>query len=319
MVQEITLLPNNPLVSIVVITYNSVQYVLETLGSAKAQTYRNIELIITDDYSTDNTVEVCRIWINENKNRFVRAEIITAVKNSGISANCNRGAKKADGIWIKIIAGDDILVPDCIENFMNFSKAFPLAEVIISKQQSFITSNGIKEFINIRPELDTDNKLFYEENALPETQYSYLLERKVLIAGPAYIINKSLLAANNYFNERYKLFEDYPLFLKILESGHRVYFLDKVTVEYRLHKDAISRSGIDSKIYPDYYKDWFSFLLRYNLKRLKLLYKVNLLLEYLIYRTIVLTGNKGIVLMYLNDNFKKFLPVHLVEYFKRSR
>ena len=60
----------NPLVSIIVITYNSSKYVLETLESAKAQTYQNIELIVTDDCSNDNTVEICRKWIEENKERF---------------------------------------------------------------------------------------------------------------------------------------------------------------------------------------------------------------------------------------------------------
>jgi alpha-1,3-rhamnosyltransferase len=52
-----------PLVSVVIITYNSSKYVLETLESAKAQTYQNIELIVSDDCSTDDTVEKCREWI----------------------------------------------------------------------------------------------------------------------------------------------------------------------------------------------------------------------------------------------------------------
>jgi glycosyltransferase involved in cell wall biosynthesis len=319
MVQERILLSNTPLVSIVVITYNSAQYVLETLESTKAQTYRNIELIITDDYSTDNTIEVCRIWINENKNGFVRAEIITAIKNSGISANCNRGAKKAEGKWIKFIAGDDILLPDCVQNFINFTYSCPSAEVIISKQQSFNKLNGVKVFVNIRPQINDSNKLFYKESADINTQYYYLLNRKVLIAGPAYIIKRDLLSTLDYFNEQYRLLEDYPLFLKILEKGNQIYFLDKVTVEYRLHENAVSQTDMNGKIYPEYYKDWFSFLMHYNLKRLKLLYKVDLLLEYSLYKAIMITGNKGIVLRYLNDNFKKFLPVHLVAYFNKNK
>jgi alpha-1,3-rhamnosyltransferase len=53
------------LVSIVVVTYNSSKSVLDTLESVKAQTYQNIEIIITDDCSTDNTVEICRHWIEQ--------------------------------------------------------------------------------------------------------------------------------------------------------------------------------------------------------------------------------------------------------------
>ena len=107
-------LEKQPLVSIIVITYNSSKYVLETLESAKAQTYQNIELIVSDDCSIDNTVEICREWIENNKERFVRTELITAEKNTGIPANCNRGVKAAQGEWVKLIAGDDILYNNCI-------------------------------------------------------------------------------------------------------------------------------------------------------------------------------------------------------------
>ena len=103
----------NPLVSIIVITYNSSKYVLETLESAKAQTYQNIELIVSDDCSTDNTVEICHNWIEQNKERFVRTELITVEKNTGIAPNCNRGVKAAKGEWVKLIAGDDVLHQNC--------------------------------------------------------------------------------------------------------------------------------------------------------------------------------------------------------------
>lgn len=72
----------NPLVSIIVITYNSAKYVLETLESAKAQTYQNIKLIVSDDCSTDNKIEICRKWLEKNKGRFVRTELITVEQNT---------------------------------------------------------------------------------------------------------------------------------------------------------------------------------------------------------------------------------------------
>jgi glycosyltransferase involved in cell wall biosynthesis len=318
-VPEITDYSEIPLVSIVVITYNSAKFVLDTLESARFQAYKNLELIVTDDCSIDNTVEVVKKWLGNNKDLFIRTELVTTSKNSGISANCNRGAKIANGKWIKFIAGDDILLPDSIQNFIGFINTHPLANVIISKQHSFTLSEEKKEFVNIRPELGMYNRLFYDENSPATIQYDYLLKRKVLIAGPTYLIKRSLLEDLNYFDEQYKLLEDYPIFLRIVESGDRIYFLDKVTVEYRLHENAISQSGNNSKIYPGYYKDWFTFLLRYNLKHLNLLYKIDLFLEYFLYRSILILGNKGSILRFLNDNIKKFLPVHLVVYFNKNR
>ncbi len=98
-----------PLISIVVVTYNSAKYVLETLESAKSQTYQNIELIVTDDYSTDDTVAICQKWLNKNKARFVRSQLVTSEKNTGIPANLNRGIKASKGEFIKPIAGDDTM------------------------------------------------------------------------------------------------------------------------------------------------------------------------------------------------------------------
>ena len=79
-----------PLVSVPVVTYNSANTILETLESIKAQTYPNIELIISDDCSTDNTIELCLEWLELYKERFTRTEVLTVEKNTGVSANVNR-------------------------------------------------------------------------------------------------------------------------------------------------------------------------------------------------------------------------------------
>lgn len=84
-----------PLVSVVVVIYNSSQTVIETLESIKAQTYKNIELVISDDDSKDTSVEICKKWVEKNKNRFVRTKIITHTPNTGTSANMNREIGRA--------------------------------------------------------------------------------------------------------------------------------------------------------------------------------------------------------------------------------
>ncbi len=66
-----------PLVSVCIITYNSAKFVVEALESIKSQTYKNIELIISDDCSTDNTIELCKQWISDNGKCFVNCELLT--------------------------------------------------------------------------------------------------------------------------------------------------------------------------------------------------------------------------------------------------
>ena len=113
---------SEPLVTILVITYNSSEFIIETLKSVMLQTYRNIELIVSDDGSQDNTVVLCKDWIEENKERFINTRIIEVKKNTGIPANCNRGLKESKGEWLKYIAGDDVLFNTCIEDCLGFVK-----------------------------------------------------------------------------------------------------------------------------------------------------------------------------------------------------
>ena len=88
---------DNPLVSVVVITYNSSKYILECLDSIYNQTYQKIELIISDDCSKDNTVEICRDWLAVNDDRFLGTNLVLSEINTGVSANCNRGVHVSHG------------------------------------------------------------------------------------------------------------------------------------------------------------------------------------------------------------------------------
>ena len=80
----------NSLVSVCVVTYNSAATIVDTLESIKAQTYQNLELVVSDDCSKDDTVKVCREWIAANKDRFAAATVIESEVNTGVSANCHR-------------------------------------------------------------------------------------------------------------------------------------------------------------------------------------------------------------------------------------
>ncbi|UBB88545.1 glycosyltransferase family 2 protein [Candidatus Kaistella beijingensis] len=125
---------------------------METLESAKAQTYQNIELIISDDGSQDDTVEVCQNWLAENKERFVYSQIITVEKNTGIPANCNRGVKASKGEWIKLIAGDDAFTEDAFSNFVHASQkisSFIIQTNALIFNENFNEENFLGTFITV--------------------------------------------------------------------------------------------------------------------------------------------------------------------------
>ena len=132
----------HPLVSICVITYNSSKYVIETLESAKNQSYPNIELVITDDGSTDNTADVCKKWVAENRQFFKNVVELYNPSNSGVSANCNKGISVCNGEWIKLIAGDDILLIDCIKTYVEFVESTADVMWVGSKHIPFREKNG---------------------------------------------------------------------------------------------------------------------------------------------------------------------------------
>ncbi len=242
-------LTTEPLVSVVVITYNSSKYVLETLESAKAQTFQNIELIVSDDCSTDNTVEISGKWIQENKNRFVKTQLITVEKNTGIPANCNRGVKASSGGWIKLIAGDDLLEADCIKSFVSFLKNNSEARIIESASQIFKNSFKEENFLQIHNLYDN---LFYDQSTTPAQQYKMLLHRNFL-HGPSVFLNKKTIQDVGLFDERYHLIEDHPMWLKLTKAGFKIHFLNKITVYYRLHDSSVFSSFSNSKLFNDFY------------------------------------------------------------------
>ncbi|GHT87857.1 glycosyl transferase [Bacteroidia bacterium] len=227
---------NNPLVSIVVITYNSSKYVLETLESAKAQTYQNIELIVTDDCSTDNTVEICKQWIEENEERFVRTELITVEKNTGIPANCNRGVKSASGEWLKLIAGDDTFLGDCISNFVNYVTENKSAKVICAIANQYKDSFSKENFIK----QSGYSSLFYDKRITAKQQFELLL-RDSIVSAPTVFLNKRVVEDMGFFNEKYIL-EDTYLWLKLTKNGIKIDFMDKPVVNYRKHSYSISNN-----------------------------------------------------------------------------
>ena len=225
-----------PLVSVTLTTYNSAKFVVETLESARAQTYQRIELIISDDCSVDNTVELCRNWISVYKDRFERTEIITVPQNTGVSANCNRCIQASNAAWIKLIAGDDILLPNCIEDNMQFVNNNPQVAVVFSQVLLYMDEFVPEKMLTVIPASYPMNLM--RTNFSAEDQYKLLLLSDRITYTPSSFFYKQTLLEVNGFDAVNKLVEDYPMWLKLTKAGNKLHFFEKPTVGYRKHEAA---------------------------------------------------------------------------------
>lgn len=234
---------NEPLVSIVVVTYNSSKFVLETLESVYKQTYKNIELIITDDCSKDNTIELCRDWLVTNKKRFINTKIVEAKENTGIGSNSNRGLAKAKGEWVKFIAGDDCLIDDCLKLLVD--------NIVIYKDYKAFLTNIIK----------WDGKQLIEHiNFFTSKEYTINEQTKDLLLNtfPWFIngifFHRDTLLSIGAIDTTYSLFEDYPTLVKFSLAGHRIKHLNFYGVLYRIHEGQITNRDKNRMRFEKYSK-----------------------------------------------------------------
>lgn len=242
-----------PLVTVIISAFNSSPFIEETLVSVRNQTWAELELIISDDYSSDTTVDICRNWINENKSRFVRTELIVSDFNTGVAGNANRGIRAAKGDWIKFLGADDTLKSTCIEDNMSWIESHPETGVLFSK-------------IEVYKEIFTDEALIsvipgtpFQENGIMApgrdafSQYKMLLVCDRIHFSPSVFINREILLSVGAFDEEFRTFEDYPVWLKLTKAGIRLDFMDRITVNYRKHSLAINNKDKDVLIKPNYF------------------------------------------------------------------
>ena len=249
---------NKPEVTVAVITYNSSRTVLETLESIKAQTYERIRLIISDDCSTDNTIKVCEKWIKRNSTRFVSSDIIKVSVNTGIVCNTNRAWDSCQSDYLKMIAGDDYLMPDCIENNISFMLNKPSSVVVFSKMIFFGSKKGVKRYCSY-----FDDSFYSFFSLSVDEQHKRLVEVANCLPAPTSFFHISKVKELGLrFDERIPLMEDWPMWINLTERGIRMDFFDKDTVCYR-----VGRGGLTSDrryVGDNFYKSLLYFRFYYQ-------------------------------------------------------
>lgn len=221
-----------PLVSVIVLTYNASKTITETLDSIYAQDYENLELVITDDASKDDTVSIAEDWIASHEDRFKSCVLNIQSENSGVPANLNTGIRKANGQYLKIIAADDLLTPDCISVNVSACEENGYRYLFTWLKKFSVDKNGNKTFWYEEP-----SHAFF--NATAKEQFNTLLSIN-RVYGCIFFTEKAYIEELGLYNEDYRLMEDYPMWLKMTMRGDKLHFLNKITVLYRISESSLS-------------------------------------------------------------------------------
>lgn len=227
----------NPLVSVCIITYNSSKYILEALESVYNQTYHNIELIVSDDGSLDDTVELTEKWLQNKKQRFVNVRLLTVQHNTGTSKNSNRALFASKGEWFKYFAGDDVLFPDAIENYINYITTLPQANWIYAKAKCFDNTISDESKINKNTNrYDKSHKKLNDMDCGEQLKQMYIGN---FLNFPTHFLRRRFFLEMGGFDEDFVLLEDYPTWLNLMIHGEKCYYIDKYVLGYRKSSDNV--------------------------------------------------------------------------------
>ncbi|MDM1553642.1 MULTISPECIES: glycosyltransferase family A protein [Chryseobacterium] len=220
-----------PLVTVVVVSYNHSQFIKENLDSIKNQTYKNIQLIVGDDASPDHSVKVFEQWLQENN---YPAEKNFHTQNTGLPTMLNECLDLAKGKYIKIIAADDFLHPESLEKSVSALEKLG-NEYGMSFSHTYSVNND-SEIIEDIADYDAlgniDPHLFREE-----------LLKGNRIAALTVLLRTDVVRETGKYDSQF-IIEDYYRWLKVSEKYLIAYIPEKLAY-YRLHADNISKVKAD--------------------------------------------------------------------------
>lgn len=226
------------IVTIIIASFNACKYIHETLESCISQTYQNIQIIIADDCSQDNSVEIIKKWCVDKKltHPLIECILVENEQNNGITRNFNSALRYARGTWIKCLGSDDLLLPDAIDNFIkrlsthdnyrDVGAVFTLFEtfgVKITNPQRF-PMGWTKRVAEMSPS--------WYKRQLTSIHFNNV--------APGAFINRRFL---DEFDESYRLLEDLPLWIKLVNRDIPTLFFPYVSVKYRIHDSQVTSSA----------------------------------------------------------------------------
>lgn len=222
------------LFTIIIPSYNHEKYVLDCLESIKRQKYPQIEIIIVDDYSQDNTFALEQKWVDENSRFFSNVILLRNDKNMGVVKTVNRGLNLSHGQYIIRLASDDCLLDDAVGNIVN--------EYKLNMSYGMICFDGVVG--------ESYSQIFQDIESLPtmygDTDYNQKknifedLYKEDFIAAPGCIIKRETYLKLGLYDEN-SWIDDWEYYLRTTKN-YPILFSKTKVVFFRQVQDSLSHS-----------------------------------------------------------------------------
>jgi len=213
-----------PRISVIIPTFNRAALVKEAVASVLAQTYRDFELLVVDDGSTDGTREALAAFGGEIR-------VLSRPSRGGVSAARNAGIAAAQGKWLAFLDSDDLWLPEKLARQLAFMEANP--QYLLCQTEEIWVRRGVK--VNPpRTHKKEGGRIFIRS-----------LER-CLVSPSAVVVHRRLLADHGGFDEELPAAEDYDLWLRLSWRYDVGLLPEPLIIKRGGHADQLSRQwGLD--------------------------------------------------------------------------
>lgn len=211
---------DSPVVSILILTYNSSEFIRESLDSVIAQEYLNLQIIVSDDASSDGTQDILHEYLSNNPKIFT---VNLNEKNIGITRNANIALSLCRGSFVAFHAGDDVMLPGKINAQVQYFQRHSDCVLCYHNLEIFESTTG--------KVLGYYNGL---RNPPREGTVRKLIAHGCFVGGNSVMVRRDALPPEGY-NEKFPVASDWLLWISTTINGGRIGYINKVFAKYRRH------------------------------------------------------------------------------------
>ena len=221
---------NEPAISIIITAYNYGRFLGKAIESVLSQDFTDIELLILNNASTDDTDEVVKRYLNDPRIRYIVNE-----SNIGPIANTNKGLECAKGPYILFVSADDFLLPGALSVLHRTLIANDDVDFIYARYLFVDQNNAVIQEVRHPGWLPYDHKG-------SENEFADLLQFDCYISLPTVLFKRAVFEKFGNFSDKVRV-SDYEFFLRLASCGCTSFFINTPLAAFRIHGNQMSVGG----------------------------------------------------------------------------